>query len=134
MEALKESKRVGIWNDDDLERGEQGVKEDITRIEEQMKEGFGAVDKRFEKVEEEMTDGFAKVDARFEKVEGEMKAGFKMVDERFQKTPAREEMNEGFAGLRSDFAALNRILIGSAFGISGTLIAAVITLVVTHAA
>lgn len=111
MEALRERKQRDIWNDG-LDEGDLGMNEDITRIEEQMKEGFAAVDKRFEKVDE-----------RFDKV-----------DERFQKTPTREEMNEGFAGLRSDFAALNRTLIASAGGIIGTLIAGFIALVVTHAA
>ena len=74
------------------------------QIEEQVKEGFAAVDKRFHKVAD-----------------------------RFEKTPTREEMNEGFAGLRSemnagfaaqrsDSAALKRALIAGAIAIIAAIV------------
>jgi hypothetical protein len=111
--------------------------------------GFKAVDKRFGQVEQETKDGFAKVDRRFEKVEHEMREGFARVDremkerfsrvdkrfekieERLAQTPTRTEMNEGFAEMRTAYAALNRTLLVGTMAIVAALIGIVGALLVS---
>jgi len=109
------SEPVDSWNDDRIDDLAKEVKDGFEKVDREMKDGFTRVDR-------EMKAGFAKVDARFA-----------TIDARFEKTPTREEMNKGFADLRSDFNALNRTLIASAAGTIGTLIAGIIALIVTHA-
>jgi hypothetical protein len=115
MEALKVSRQMSDWNDENRDTGEEVVKRDIARIEGQMKAGFAAVDARFEQV-----------DARFEQVEGQMKEGFDKVDARFKEAEqASSAIGERLARMETKlegFARLERLVWG--FG-SALLIAAV---------
>lgn len=120
MEALKMRDQVDSWNDDRLDE-----------LNRRVDNGFKAVDKRFERVEQEMRDGFARVDR-------EMKEGFAKVDKRFEKvegrlaqTPTRTEMNEGFAEMRTAYAALNRTLLVGTMAVIAALIGIVGALLVS---
>jgi chromosome segregation ATPase len=131
MEALQMSN----WNDDRLDKRDQEVREGLVRLEGQIKEGFAGidkrfaeVDKRFERVDErfermderfQRVDGrFAKMDERFQRVDGR----FAKMDERLAQMATRQEMNQGFAEMRSAYAALTRTLLVGAIAIVAALI------------
>lgn len=109
MEALKMRDQVNSWNDDRLDE-----------LNRRVDNGFKVVDRCFEQVEQEMKEGFTKVDKRFEKIE-----------ERLAQTPTRTEMNEGFAEMRANYAALNRTLLVGAIAIVAALIGIVGALLVS---
>ena len=94
------------WNDDRLDE-----------MNERMKDGFAEVDKRFEKVDErfkEVDKRFDKVDERFVRLEGEMKQGFMYSDKR---------MEAGFERINERLDRLYQVLIVTAVGVAGTLLA-----------
>lgn len=123
--------QVNNWNDDRLDElnrrvdnGFKAVDKRFGQVEQETKDGFAKVDKRFERVEQEMRDGFARVDR-------EMKEGFSRVDERLAQMATRTEMNEGFAEMRANYAALNRTLVVGAIAIVAPLIGIVGALLVS---
>ena len=91
------------WNDDRLDE-----------MNGRVKDGFAEVDERFIRLEGEMKDGFAKVDKRFVRLEGEMKQGFAYADKR---------MEAGFERINDRIDRMYHVLIVTAAGVIGTLLA-----------
>ncbi len=94
------------WNDDRLDE-----------LNERMKDGFASVDKRFEQVDkrfEQVDKRFEQVDEHFVRLEGEMKQGFAYADKR---------MEAGFERINDRLDRLYQVLIVSAAGAIGTLVA-----------
>jgi acyl carrier protein phosphodiesterase len=109
-------------------------------------------DEKLDALAAEVHEGFAKSDARFARLETRMETEsvrtderFKAVGERFDEVNRRidkldGDMREGFAELNAKFDALdakfdalNRIMIQVGGGLIGTMILALVTVLVTHA-
>ena len=80
-------------------------------------------DRRFDETLATMKEGFAQAEARSLKIEVEMKAGFERVDERFERMDAKFE---------GKFERLYQLVIKIGAGLIGTLVAAIVTVILTH--
>ena len=88
----------------EMERPMTGWNDDrLDELNGRVKEGFASVDKRFEQV-----------DQHFVRLEGEMKQGFAYADKR---------MEAGFERINDRLDRLYQVLIVSAVGVIGTLVA-----------
>jgi tetrahydromethanopterin S-methyltransferase subunit G len=80
-------------------------------------------DRRFDETLAAMKEGFAQAEARSLGTEVEMKAGFARVDERFERMDAKFE---------GKFERLYQLVIKIGAGLIGTLVAAIVTVILTH--
>ena len=98
-------------------------------------------DERLDELNRRVENGFAKVDqemkAGFARVDNEMKAGFARVDEQFEKVAPREETYDAIGEVKVELRRLNErfdrllhALLLIAWGVAGTVLAAVIGLLV----
>jgi predicted nuclease with TOPRIM domain len=113
MEALEMERPMTEWNDDRLDELNGRMKEgfaDVDKRFEQVDKRFEQVDKRFEQVDKR----FEQVDERFIRLEGEMKQGFAYADKR---------MEAGFERINDRLDRLYQLLLVSAVGVIGTLVA-----------
>ena len=117
------SSHTNSWNDDRLDELSGRVDAGFAKVDREMKEGFARVDS-------EMKEGFARIDSKLEKVDERLEP----LDRRFA---TKDDMNRGFSEVKGELGRLNErfdrllhALMMIAWGFAGTVLAALIGLVV----
>lgn len=117
------------WKDDRLDKRDEELKEGFARLERQMDDGFAESNERFTKVDErfiKVEERLAQMATRQEmnenvaKLEAQIRAGVAQSNERF--VMVESHMENGFAEMRSAYAALTRTMFLGAIGVIAALI------------